>query len=371
MNQDSYRKLISGQTQGQAAQILRACLAVAAAVYAVIIRLRNFLYSKRRLKIHRVDVPVFSIGNITVGGTGKTPLVIWLYNELIQNSKFKIQTCTILTRGYKSIRNLKLKIQNYNDEPAILARSCPQAKVIVNPNRVEAAAKAIETFGAEVLIMDDGFQHRRLGRDVDIVTIDATEPFGFERVLPAGLLREPLTSVKRAGAVVITRSDQVSEEKLAGIEERLRSINEAMIIARSIHAPVCAKTIGNKETGLEQLRDKEIFAFCGIGNPDAFLNTIEALDVELVGSKIYNDHHHYTDNDVTDIYNQAAVLEADLILTTQKDWTKTALLAPSKQDLPLAYLAIELRFTAGADRLKQLIDDTLAGKIPPAKTGSQ
>jgi len=362
LNQQTYRKLISGQSTGWFAASSRSALGVAGAVYTIGIRLRNLLYCKGWLKAHRVNAIVFSVGNITTGGTGKTPLVIWLYNLLRQ----KNYGCAILTRGYKATQKSKLKTQNYSDEPAILAETCPKAKVIVNPDRVASAAAAVNKFGANVLIMDDGFQHRRLGRDLDIVTIDAMCPFGYGKLLPAGLLREPATALKRADAVVITRCDQTTAAELAQLEEKLQLINPDIPIARSIHAPVCAKSREHKELSIEELRDKKIFAFCGIGNPDAFLGTIENLRLKMAGSKVYNDHHHYTDNDIADIYEKAGYLGADLILTTQKDWSKICgsnFSILNSQGVPFAYLVIRLKFISGEDKITQLIEDTLAGKI--------
>ncbi len=351
MNQQAYRNLISGRSTGLSAALLRFFMGVAATGYSLVVGLRNFVYSKRWLKIHTADVPVISVGNITTGGTGKTPLVIWLC-KFLQN---KNVPRAILTRGYKA--------RGTTDEPVILAESCPQAKVIVNPSRAEAAAEAVDKFGAKVLIMDDGFQHRRLARDLDIVTIDATCPFGYRKLLPAGLLREPVVSLRRADAAVLTRCDQVLESELNRIEKELQLINPDMVIAKSIHSPICAKSITDEKITIEQLRSRKIFAFCGIGNPEAFLNTIRNAGANMVGSKIYNDHYHYTDADSDDIHNQANLLGAELILTTQKDWTRTTLPASAKKDIPFAYLAVEIKFTSGEDKLKQLIEDTLAGKM--------
>ncbi len=358
--EQSYRRLISGQSSGFGASTLRLLLAVAAIFYSLVVRLRNLLYSKGLLKVHHVDSAVICIGNITVGGTGKTPLVVWLCNLITQNCK-----CAILTRGYKARAQ---ENADFKDEIAILAKSCPEAEVIVNPDRLAGAAEAIDKYAAKVLIMDDGFQHRRLARDLDIAAIDATQPFGYGKMLPAGLLRESVSSLNRAGAVVVTRCDQVTEAQLSKLEQKLQAINPGMIIARSIHAPVYAKSMKNKEISLEQLKGKKVFAFCGIGNPDAFLNTIKNLGAELSGSKIYDDHYHYTDACLSEISERAEELGADLILTTQKDWTKVisnfkSQISDFKLPLPFAYLAIEIKFLAGEDKLTALIKDTLADKI--------
>jgi tetraacyldisaccharide 4'-kinase len=402
LNQESYRKLVSGKN-GCRCPCVGLGLSFAALGYALVIRLRNFLYDKGWLKAHRVNAKVMSIGNITVGGTGKTPLVVWMCNTINQKSKIKNQNCgcAILTRGYKTHlakrknwipapsttlrtgfagmtgRDTQYALRNTEtDEPAILAESCPEAKVIINPDRVAGANEAITRFGAKVLIMDDGFQHQRLHRDLDIVTIDATLPFGYGRMLPAGLLREPVTSLKRADAVVITRCDQISQSQLIELEAKLQEINPNMVITRSIHKPVCAKFADGKEIGVEQLKGRKIFAFCGIGNPQSFFGTIKSIGAELVGSNIYDDHHHYTDNDTSEIYEQAGAAKAELILTTQKDWSRIIYdlrflrcargqvsIADCQPPIPLAYLAIELKFVSGEDKIRNLIEKILAGKI--------
>jgi len=341
-------------------QILRFLLRLISLPYKLVIVIRNFLYTRGWLKVRCVDAIVISIGNITTGGTGKTPFVIWLCEYLLKNEI----KCAILTRGYRTTGNLKLKTQNYSDEPGILAESCPQAKVIVNPDRVAGANEAVNKHGAEILIMDDGFQHRRLARDLDIVTIDATRPFGYGKLLPAGLLREPVDSLKRADAVVITRSDQVTEPELDKIEAKIQKIKPDMIIARSVHSAVCARTTGDKEFGLEQLKGKKVFAFCGIGNPDAFVNMIKGLGANLVGTKIYDDHYHYTKRDIEDIYGWAKEQKAELILTTQKDFSKLPIeKRHNGADITSGYLVIELKLVSGEDAITELIKEAIAGKM--------
>jgi tetraacyldisaccharide 4'-kinase len=202
-------------------------------------------------------------------------------------------------------------------------------------------------------------------------------------------LREPVSSLNRADGVVITRCDQITENELSELEEKLRRIKPDMVIVRSIHAPVYVKypespvipakagIQKNSETmdsclrrndSIEQLKGKKIFAFCGIGNPGSFLTTIKAAGAEIAGSKIFNDHHHYTDDCIADIIEQAERLKADLILTTEKDWTKVIsdfrFQISDKSRPPVAYIGIEIKFSAGEDKLRDLIDKTLAGKMP-------
>ncbi len=353
MKQESYRRLVSGTNGKFRFAILRFLLRGPAAVYSGIIRFRNFLYSTGLLKSHRVQAVVISVGNITVGGTGKTPLVIWLCKYL----KEKNIRCAILTRGYKTKKNESC------DEPAVLARSCHDTAVAVNADRLAGAKEAIRKAGAEVLIMDDGFQHRRLKRDLDIVTIDSTEPFGYGRMLPAGLLREPLAGMKRASAAIITRCTLAEESKLAEIEIKLLEINPNIIIARTTHEPISARGADDVEIGIEELGKKTVFAFCGIGNPEAFFGTLANLKLNIAGTKVYDDHYRYTSDDIRDIYEEARYNDAEIILTTQKDWTKMVHRLPTEKDITFAYLAVELKFIRGEDEIRQLIESTLEVKI--------
>jgi len=380
LNQYDFGQLVSGRSTGFKSQMLRFPLRVISQGYKAVVILRNFLYSRGWLKIYHANAIVISVGNITTGGTGKTPFVIWLCKFLQQR---KIH-CAILTRGYKThTKGQETRDERREtkiDEPAMLVESCPQAIVIVNPDRVAGANEAVNKFDAKVLIMDDGFQHRRLARDFDIITIDATRPFGYGKLLPAGLLREPVDSLKRADVIVITRSDQVTGEELIKLEKKLLSINNNMIIVKAIHSPVCAKTTDNKEISIKELKGKKIFAFCGIGNPDAFLNTIKDFGANPAGVKIYDDHYHYANKDTADIRKKAMNLKADLILTTQKDWSKIignfrfrqtdggqVSISDFQSPIPFAYLAVELKIISGEDRITSLIKDCFTGRIHPLR----
>ena len=350
VNQQAYKNIISENSSNPFASLLRFCLYPLSLVYLLIINIRNFLYSKAILKSKHPSVPVISIGNITTGGTGKTPAVIWLCNFL----KDKNIPTAILTRGYKT------KKGQFADEPAILTKNCPDTKILVDSKRTLTAKKAVKNHSVKALVMDDGFQHRKLARDIDILTIDSLIPFGYQKVLPAGLLREPLTSIKRAQAAILTRCDQTTQENIENIEKKIKSINPDIVIAKSIHSPTAAQAIGATRIPLDQLKTRKVYAFSGIGNPQSFINTLKSLQIHLVGTKIFNDHHNYTCEDITEIYENARKLEAEVILSTQKDWTKTALFAANiKNDITFAFLAIKLKFISNEQKITQLIENLL------------
>ncbi len=363
MNQRDWQIIVSGKTEGFWASLMRFLLEAASIAYRLVIHIRNLLYSKDFLKSYAVtknglktsdkiqNIPVISIGNITVGGTGKTPLVIWLCNLL----RGKNINCAILTRGYKTDNSA-------NDEPGMLAKNCSGTSVIINPDRLAGAIEAVKKHKAQVLIMDDGFQHRRLRRDIDIITIDALRPFGFGKLLPAGLLREPVSSLKRAHAAVITRCDLISKDNLTELSASIKKINPDLIIAQAIHKPVYA-VCEKKQISLDELKNKNIFAFCGIANPEAFLKTIGLIGANITGSKIYDDHHNYTWEDINEIYQDAAQCSAQIILTTEKDYNKISQPKSGTGDLFMAYLAVRMQFSEGEDRIKELIERSFAGKI--------
>jgi tetraacyldisaccharide 4'-kinase len=353
IDQDEFKAIISGRRADATARGARSLLRVASLGYGLAARVRNGLYDRHLLRSHRANAVVLCVGNLTTGGTGKTPLVAWVCRHVRERQL----PCAMLTRGYKTQRG------QLSDEPALLATQCPDVPVVVNPDRAAGAAEAVRIHGARVLVMDDGFQHRRLARDVDIVTIDATLPFGYGRLLPAGLLRERVAGLRRAGAVVITRCDQVSEENLAQIEGQVRRLSPDAIIARSIHAPVSAVTCAGAEIGLDQLRGKRVYAFCGLGNPEAFFDTVRRIGCVPAGYRSFDDHHAYTREGLSEIRRQAKEHSVNYILTTQKDWTKIARLLPPENDPPMAYLAIEVEFLSGSEQLTALIDRVLDGKM--------
>ena len=349
MNRIFWRKLVTAENLPLGHKLLRLVLLMLSFFYGLAVFIRNRLYDFSIFRKTKVGAAVVSVGNITTGGTGKTPLVAWLSNYFTEKN---IMTA-VLTRGYK------VKNSDFADEPAMLVKTCPKAKVIVNSDRTAGAKKAIAEHDAKLLIMDDGFQHRRLTRDVDIVAIDATEPFGCEKLLPAGLLREPVGSLKRADAVVITRINQTQPEKIQEIKSRIAEINPDIVFAAAVHKPICAKLIKDKQIAIDELADKKLYAFCGIGNPNAFFQTLDELALNIVGTRVYNDHHTYTDSDIAAICEDGRYKQAEMIITTQKDWVKTALLCIEKFDIPIAFLAVGLEFIDGRQQIIALVEDAI------------
>jgi tetraacyldisaccharide 4'-kinase len=358
LNQTVYRNIVSGQDRRTVAKLLRLLLAGISLPYGAAVRIRNGLYRCGILRTHRESVPVISVGNITTGGTGKTPLVIWLCRYLSQ----KNLRCAILTRGYKT------SVGEMPDEPALLAKSCPGVEVIVNPDRLSGAEKAIERFHSQVLVLDDGFQHRRIARDLNILAIDATCPFGYEKLLPAGLLREPLSGLRRADAVVITRFDLAGAEQIAKIEESIRQIAGDIPIARAIHRHTHAVTLTGQTLPLESLRQKKLFVYCGIGNPQAFVNCLTQDGMTVVGTKFFNDHYSYSMRDVRAIAAEAQKSNADIAVCTQKDWVKTAAFCRQIEEILFGCLVMELDFASHADIIQTLVDQAIEQKSGKTET---
>ena len=280
MNEQAFIDLISGRQQGTLPSLARFGLRCLSPIYAGATHLRNAGYEFGVSTSQQVNVPVISVGNITTGGTGKTPVVAFVVNQLLDEGH---RPC-ILSRGYRALDD------GGNDEKRLLERLCPGVPHIQNPDRVTGAEQAIEDHNANVLVLDDGFQHRRLARDLDIVLIDATNPFGHEYVLPRGLLREPLNGLHRAHVLGITRCDQVSPEELNDIRSALVPFEKPIV--EIAFEPTCLVDRAGEHHTLAAFGGK-IGAFCGIGNPDGFRRTLESLDLELAFCEAFGDHCEY------------------------------------------------------------------------------
>lgn len=340
-----HRAVIAPDRRGPLLTLARAALLPASAAYGVGVAVRNSLYRLGWRKTGRAPVPVISVGNVAAGGTGKTPFVAWLARLLAIRKMRPV----ILSRGYG--RHRKLGVDDENLMLSGLARGVP---VVVDADRLRGAQKAVAEHGANVLILDDGFQHRRIARDLDIVLIDALCPFGAGHLLPRGLLREPLTEVRRANFLLLTRTNLVSPEEIEAITRRLAQL------APRIPTACCAYVIrslrplggrGRDPLSPEHLKRGRWAAFCGIGNPEGFRLTLQKAGCDLAFLSVFSDHQQYSGRQVKQFLAEARAAAADAIVTTEKDAVKVERLLREPPSPPVYALQADLDLTKGSDAL--------------------
>lgn len=340
----THREIISGQRHGLKATGLRLVLWLVSVPYAAVMRCRNWLFDRGWKRSYRAGVPVISVGNLTLGGTGKTPAVEWLARFFRERD----QQVAILSRGYG-------QNEGRNDEALVLEENLPDVPHLQGKDRVELAGIAVEELESEVLILDDGFQHRRLQRNLDLVLIDATQPWGYGWVFPRGLLREPKSRLHQAQVIALTRCDQVSAEAKADLVAEVKRLAPESLLLESIHAPDGLRNAAGTEEPLTALQGKAVAAFCGIGNPEAFFQTVEHLGATLLQRRTYADHHPYNREDVAELQRWAASLPADTwIMTTQKDLVKLRL--THLEDRPLWAVRIAWQVTVGEAELREMLE---------------
>ncbi len=358
--QKVYLDLISGRQGGPAAGLERALLSLAALPYRAAMAARRAYW---RFAARRVGLPVVSVGNLTVGGTGKTPLVAFLARRLVAMGHRPV----VVSRGYKS------RPGRVGDETASLRDELPPVVIqIESPDRYTALQRVIGTEPHDVAILDDGFQHIRLRRDLDIVAIDATQPFGFGHCLPRGLLREPVSALRRAHVVAITRSDQVEAGALSRIEARVRRhLPKEGLVLHALHRPTGLLLLNGDSEATESLKGQRCFAFCGLANPGAFYRTLADLGADLAATRDFADHHAYSREDIAEIVRAAAGADAQWTVTTTKDFAKVASdeLAPAwPAEVSVAALRVEIALTEGDDARDGLLKDLVGvGESQPVK----
>ena len=337
--------------------MLRGVLSLAEPVYASVIRHRNRRYDEGRAESHCVTAPVISVGNITTGGTGKTPLVAWLAQWFAQRNR----RVAIVSRGYGARAGMP------NDEAMELATLLPAVPHVQNPDRVVAAQQAAEKF-CEIILLDDAFQHRRLHRDLDIVLIDALEPFGFDHLLPRGLLREPLTALQRAHVLVLSRADLVPQAEREDILRRLREWGPNCLIVQLVHRPQGLFSWGGEMADVSTLRDQRVAAFCGIGNPRGFQNTLARCGAKSAGFQAFSDHFAYQPRDVDQLTTWAQQLGVSHLVCTMKDLVKIRRQALGS--CALSALTIGVEFETGSDEFAALLD-SIASRIAPPSSAAR
>jgi len=336
-----YLSVISGRRRGVVAAIMRLLLSAATVVYYALHKARHLLYRIGLLRSVRLPVPVISVGNLTAGGTGKTPFVEMLARRLAKRNL----RVAVLARGYGR------REDGGDDEETFAEMELENVVRLAGADRVALARRAIQEYRADLVILDDGFQHFRIRRDLDVLMVDATNPLAGGRLIPRGLLRERAACAARADLVVLSRCDQAGAAEVAALRERFDRLGRPVV--ETAHRPISVRTLWNKKRqNLEWLRGRRLSAFCGIGNPEAFRRTLEALGADVVKFRAFDDHHAYAPQDVRQLNAEAQEFMAEGLITTEKDATK---LNPEAFDLPLAALRVEIEVMRGDDRLESCL----------------
>jgi tetraacyldisaccharide 4'-kinase len=357
-----FRDLVSGRRRGAAASALRGILAIAEVPYTWAVRWRNRRYDCGAKTVYRVDLPVISVGNLTLGGTGKTPMVEWIVRQFVAQGK----TVGIISRGYGAA-------SGPNDEARELAWKLPGVPHVQDPDRVAAARRAIEEFGCQVLVLDDAFQHRRIARDLDIVLLDALEPFGYERVFPRGTLREPVEGLARAHVIALSRADLLTAHERTAICGRVTKLAPQAVWVEVVHAPLALVATGRLpspsgrgaggegslqgegslpfERPLDMLRGRRVLAFCGLGNPAGFRHTLGVCGFDVVEFHEFPDHHGYSASDLDSLAESARKAEAEALVCTQKDLVKIGV--DRLGDRPLWAVRVGIEFFAGREAMER------------------
>jgi len=361
-------EVIFGERRGKKAALLRGVLFGLSKVFLIIVKGRRWLYEARIIRDHPLGVQVITVGNLTVGGTGKTPVVEKLARVLTDQGR----KVAILSRGYRSKpppltqrwknklllqdeivpprvvsdgKSLLLNSEDAGDEPYMLASNLKDVVVLTDKDRVKSGRYAIEQFGCDTLLLDDGFQYWKLaGRRRDIVLVDAQQPFGNEHLLPRGTLREPPEHIRRADTIFITKSDG----ETAGLRARIRKHNPNAGIIECVHWPLFFEDVFNPDQReqIGWLKGKKVATLSGIAQPESFEQSLLQQGAELVYTKRFADHHRFNQQEILNTINRAKKRRADVILTTQKDAVRFPKI--DRRDLPIFYMRVEIKILSGA-----------------------
>jgi tetraacyldisaccharide 4'-kinase len=348
-----FREIVSGRKKGLAAGAARGVLSVLETPYRWAIGRRNAHFDRNAAAVTKIAVPVISVGNLTVGGTGKTPFVAWLAEWFTGRA----MPVTIISRGYGASGG------EQNDEALELAARLPGLPHLQNADRVVAARAAVAERARQVLILDDAFQHRRIGRDLDIVLLDALEPFGYGHLLPRGLLREPIGNLARANVVGLSRSDAVSEERRREIRAVVGKYAPGAAWLELEHRPQRLVSTSGQIVEFSELRGHRLAAFCGIGNPEGFRHTLLACGLGVADLLELPDHCAYGAAEMQKIERRLKSLDVTDVVCTRKDLVKI----PRMEIAGKRLLGVDVRLeiTEGEESLTAMLSE-LAARVAAA-----
>jgi tetraacyldisaccharide 4'-kinase len=368
------REVIVEERRGARESVLRGLLQACSKVYQLVIDVRGSLYDFRILRDATLGVQVIAIGNLTWGGTGKTPVVEKFARELRDQGR----NVAILSRGYRSKpqpfhqwllnrlllrqdrtpprvvsdgKSLLLDSDMAGDEPYMLASNLKDVVVLVDKDRVKSGRYAIEKFGCDTLLLDDGFQYRKLsGRRHDVVLVDCQEPFGNGRLVPRGPLRESPSHLSRASTVFITKSDGNTEP----LRRRIAELNPQAGVIECVHHPLYLEDVfTGQRFDLDFLKGRRLASLSGIAQPESFEQSLVKLGAELVYARKFADHHRFTQQEVLNVINRSKKKQAEAIVTTQKDAVRFPKI--DRRDLPIYFMRVEIKILRGADDFQDCV----------------
>jgi tetraacyldisaccharide 4'-kinase len=327
-------------------------------VYGIVVTALKFLYKIRVLPSYKPGCRIISVGNITLGGTGKTPLVEWIVKFLRENHKDP----GIIIRGYKRPKSNKSASEarrrgylELGDEAVMLSENLGNIHIAVGRDKIKSAQE-LEDLKCDTLILDDGFQHWRLRRDLDIVAIDCSQPLFAQRLLPLGRLREPLSSLKRAQVFILTKADL--REDTTHLREYLHKINPKATVASSIYNPVCFHDLKTDEcfpADLPSFKGMPVFIVSGIANPIYFDKILSNLKLNIKRELVYPDHYEYKRGDLDFIKKLSSEMRTSTVITTHKDAVRLRHFLNYIENVDIFYLEIELKVTKGEEELRHRI----------------
>lgn len=342
-----WRRTVAEEKPGPIGTFVQGALLAGTLPFEAVVRIRELFYRTGMRPVLKVPVPVVSFGNLTVGGGGKTPAAIWCAKYLAARG----MKPGIASRGYNPEAQDE---SGPNDEAGVIAEELSGVAHLWDADRVKVAARLVKEHGCDVVILDDGFQHRRLHRTLDVLLIDALNPFGYGFMMPRGLLREPKGALRRATHVILTRTNLVSRDELVKIRQAVWDVEEGVKLSEAIHKPTGLFMAGGVREETEALRGRKVYALSAIANPQAFLITLSNLGAKIAGMQSFPDHHVYTSEELDSVWREAAERGADLVVTTQKDRVKTGWREGSK--VPLAELRVEFEVVRGKETIESALD---------------